>query len=213
MTSRPMSDVDGLPAPRGPIVQERFSRQLRSSTHVDHVRAEAALESTDWSGSRRAYGALLTVLLSFYGPAEHRLRLGREWHQLTPPPDVRARERCHLLRSDLVRLGIDADRPVAVSTDVDPLTTGLGWLYVLEGSRLGGAVLARHACAALGDDLPVAFFSSNGRSAGRGWSDLLQCVDAFGSRATPRRRGQVVTSARLAFATFVDCLGAAGMPA
>lgn len=196
---RGRATIDGLP-------QQGLSHQLREETRSDHARAEATFAMGDWSSSRHRYQALLTVLLSFYGPAERRLRMGHDWERLCPRIDVRARERAHLLTRDLARLGVEADRPVVASARVDPLTTGLGWLYVLEGSRLGGAFIARAATASLGEDLPVAFFSSDGRRARPDWHELQQSLDSFGARAEPMERAQVVASARLAFASFTECV-------
>jgi heme oxygenase len=183
-----------------------LSRQLRTSTRLDHERAEAAFGLDVWTRDRASYGRLLLALRTFHAPAEQRLRGGLEWGRLRPPVHVRARERTHLLTRDLRHLGVDSPSPLDEPALPEPLTTSLGWLYVLEGSRLGGVLITGRARAALGDDLPVAFFSGDDRSPGADWRALQQALDAFGATAGTARRAEVVAAARLAFAAFRECL-------
>ncbi|MFG1243366.1 biliverdin-producing heme oxygenase [Xanthobacter sp. V7C-4] len=58
--------------------------------------------------------------------------------------------RLHLVERDLADLGQPRSRPVgapepAFAMGLPDAATALGWLYVLEGSRLGGAVLLKGA--------------------------------------------------------------------
>jgi heme oxygenase len=205
--------LDIAPFPTARLPRQRLSRELRLATRADHQRAESALVLGDWTSSRTAYGALLTVLRSFHAPAEARLRSGEEWHRLTPPVDVRSRERAHLLSADLEQLGLPVPGPAAhAHQGAEPLSTGLGWLYVVEGSRLGGAIIARHARAALGEALPVSFFSGDGRAPGVQWRQLQLSLDAFGEVAGATRRAEVVSAAGLAFASFASCLMSGARP-
>jgi hypothetical protein len=110
---------------------------------------------------------------------------------LTPPIDAQAREGAHLPTRGLARLGVGADRPVVTSSRVDRLTSGLGWLA---------------------EALPSAFFSGDGGRTGFDWYSLQRSLDSFGAPAEPVERVQVVTSARMAFARFVECLSLTAVP-
>jgi heme oxygenase len=87
-------------------------------------------------------------------------------------PDWPERRRAHLLVADLAALGIDIPAPVP-----PPLLSGphamLGAAYVLEGSRLGGAVLKR----SLSPGAPVSFLNASQMPGA--WRKLLERMDHF----------------------------------
>lgn len=75
---------------------------------------------------------------------------------------------------------------------------------MLDGSALGGRIVARRARQALGEDVPVAFLASAGRvDLGADWRALQAALDAFGANDAPARHA-AVAAARDAF----DTLGA-----
>ncbi|MCW2777690.1 MAG: hem oxygenase [Frankiales bacterium] len=202
----PLSDL--------PLSDLPLSDLLRTETRPAHAAAEQAFALEDRLRDVAAYGALLARLRDVYGPAEAALLGLRGWDRLTPVVDVAARQRAHLLDDDLAALSAhDAalPRPRPVPPVLDSLAAGLGWLYVLEGSALGGRVVAGHARRALGADLPVTFFSGETRHGLRtDWRSLLAALDAFGAAAPPEVRWTVVAAATAAFSAVGGVLDPVG---
>jgi heme oxygenase len=102
------------------------------------------------------------------------------------------------LLQDLNDLGVPA--PPSIPPNI-PIGSGgrLGALYVLEGSRLGGAVLARRVRA----ELPVAFLSAVHPSGA--WRSLLAQID--GAELTSKARHEALDAARSTFAAFERSAG------
>ncbi|MGJ7441953.1 biliverdin-producing heme oxygenase [Aquipuribacter sp. MA13-6] len=143
------------------------SELLRQRTREAHARAEAAFDVDRRLATRATYTDLLVRLHGYYAPMEDALA---SWDAgaTTPSLGMDLRSRAHLLGADLVQLGRWGEAvPDRLSTAVGAaplmgLPEALGRLYVLEGSALGGRLVARHARAALGPDVPVAFFTGAG---------------------------------------------------
>lgn len=88
-------------------------------------------------------------------------------------PDAGVRRRAPALAADLDRLGAAADA-AAARADAQPLAApspayAFGWLYALEGARLGGAMIARMVADDLGLDSQdgAAFFAGGDAAAFR----------------------------------------------
>jgi heme oxygenase len=193
-----------------------LSVELRVRTRDAHVAAEAAFGLNARLADLGAYGELLVALRAFYGAAEDALGTVDGWGRLTPPVDVRSRRRAALLDADLCQLGMTA--PVGRASFVPTLGSlagALGCLYVLEGSTLGGQIVARRARAALGAYLPVAFFSGPGRGeVGPRWRALQASLDGFGSMSDRSAVAEeAVVTARETFAALAIGLGRAPVPA
>lgn len=112
--------------------------------------------------------------------------------------DWPARRREHLLTADLAELGLAAT-VAAVSIAFDSDEAVLGGVYVLEGSRLGGALLKRQ----LHPTLPATFL---GASDAVGWRRLLAAMEA--RLVTPAQRDRAVAAASDVFTVF-EAAGAA----
>jgi heme oxygenase len=185
-----------------------LARRLRDATREAHGDAEKAFDLDSRTASRHEYAALLVALHDFHSCAEDRLRSVGGWDALRPPVDLSARERTGLLEQDLESLAVpvpSAAVPVELPS-LDGLPAALGCLYVLEGSRLGGALVARRAVSVLGPDLPVAFFSGGRRPTGADWRSLQRSLDWFGAVAGHRCADTVVATANQTFSALVDCL-------
>ena len=189
----------------------RLSAQLRERTRQAHRKVERSFALDLRLVDREAYGALLTTLRSFYAPAEDALCALTGWDRLTPAIDIESRRRAALLDEDLGRLGVvaaaaelgGAPAPAREPRELDRLAGGLGCLYVLEGSALGGRIVARRARAALGEQLPVAFFSGAGRAdPGAAWHSLQASIDAFGALYGDAAGRRAVAVARQTFASL-----------
>ena len=186
--------------------QISLSAQLRLSTRTIHAYTEATFELDQWLVDRTTYAALLTRLWGFHSAAESGLDLIQGWDGLTPGIVLAARHRAWRIEQDLADLGWPRPTPV-VGTPTDPLrmtslADGLGCLYVIEGSAIGGRVIAARARAALGPDLATAFFADPARNTGQDWNALRAALDAFGAGAGAAARRSVIDAAHRTFGAF-----------
>lgn len=166
----------------------RIRQALRAATVDDHERVDAvfgrySLESVS------DYQAFLTAHARVVGALE----------ALTTP----AVPRLPLLKQDLAALGSACPPalPVAASG-----ASGFVWglRYALEGSRLGGAMLARQVA----EGLPKAYLSA---AHGKGeWARFQQVMDEAAAEGGEHWLDDAVIGARAAFALFAEA-GEAGL--
>ncbi len=121
-------------------------------------------------------GAFVSLLQSFYAGLEPGLLPALQGH----PAAALYRPRRALLAGDLARLGLPL--PPAAIVDAYPSTPGglLGVVYAVEGSALGGQVIARQIAAVLGERMAesVQSFSVLGKGMGPHWQAVLACLRA-----------------------------------
>lgn len=148
---------------------------LRHGTDAHHARLERKLDLLNETLTRQSYVGLLQRFHQFYQPFERRMM------QAAPcrVADFYAcRRKEHLLSADLAWLG-EPMLPAPVIPLRPSMTTRaerLGALYVVEGSMLGGAVLARHFRRRFrfGPAQGLAFFSGYGSQTADYWREA--CV-------------------------------------
>ncbi len=161
---------------------------LRAATADAHVRVDALFSRFNLA-DRGDYGCFLQAQAAALLPLERALdagiapALGIEWAE---------RRRSTALRHDLLLLGLSEP----VNEDQPPITeaaAAFGTIYVLEGSRLGGALLERSVAAGL----PRAFLA---RGAPGLWSRFLDALE----RGLPSEADLVLalSAARQAFLHF-----------
>jgi len=155
---------------------------LRNATMEDHRRVDAiyagfALDSAP------AYRAFLTAHARAVGALE----------PAAGPRD----SRLPMLRDDLAALDAAWPQPLPLDArDSDGYRWGLR--YALEGSRLGGAMLARQ----VGADLPRAYLSA---THGKGdWIAFQRALDGAAAEGGEGWLGDAVQGARAAFALFAQ---------
>jgi heme oxygenase (biliverdin-IX-beta and delta-forming) len=155
-----------------------------------------------------SYARLLSALYPLYAFIEARLEAFAEWHALDPPLDVLQRRRSHLLVADLRVLGVGADPDRAEDAAlprIGQFASAFGALYVIEGSRLGGRVLARQVAAAVGVPAEGALtFLRGGDPSDVGvlWKELRAALDGYAARADARTRDAIVSGAVDTFGCF-----------
>ncbi|MCB2378529.1 biliverdin-producing heme oxygenase [Hymenobacter sp. BT635] len=170
-------------------------QQLRTETRPYHD----ALEQNEFnralqadSITAQATHRFLAKLYGFLVPYEAHLRqhgLGPEWQ-----PELR--QRAHLIPADL---GVGATA-LPLCPTMPPLETPaqlLGAMYVLEGSTLGGQVLARQLGKA-GIEART-YFSGHGEQTGPLWKSFCQLL---GEAATEDNQAEIVASAAATFQTL-----------
>ncbi|GAA4048264.1 biliverdin-producing heme oxygenase [Hymenobacter glaciei] len=125
----------------------------------------------------------------------HAAALGPEWQ-------LEQRYRAPLILEDLARLGYPGQPPLCPT--LPPLDTRaqlLGAMYVLEGSSLGGQVIARHLAAAGIEGR--SFFAGRAERTGPLWKQFGQLLEAA---AAAEDADAVVASAILTFQTLAAWL-------
>ncbi len=156
--------------------------------------------------SRDEYASLLARMLGHHAPAE--AALAQAAPLLPAALDLPARlRRGAALAADLRALGLKPARIAALprcgAYRLDSAEAAWGTLYVLEGSALGGQVIARHLAATLGLDAAngAAGIVPHGAETGRLWREFKQLLEE--SAALGRLDGDaVIAAARHAFATL-----------
>ncbi|MEV7189090.1 biliverdin-producing heme oxygenase [Kitasatospora sp. NPDC093102] len=184
-----------------------FVQRLRESTHDVHAQQEQDLAFLSSLETREAYTGVLAAFLGLHQPLEAGLA-DADWTAFPPPGASRAAA----IRSDLAELGWSAADIAAAPMcpdlpAVDGLPAAIGVRYVLDGSALGGLLIARWISDRL--ELPPgfaqSFFGGRGRDPRRDFRGFLTAADASG--LTPAAEQRAVDAALETFAVFTDWLG------
>jgi heme oxygenase len=160
---------------------------LRAATRAAHDRVDALFAAFDLA-SRVDYGRFLAVQAAACLPVEDALARGGAEVLL---PGWTASRRSPLRMADLAELDLPVPAPIAFR-DFASTAALAGGAYVLEGSRLGGAMLARAVPAAL----PRRFLAAGTRP----WKLLIARLDQL--LASDAERRVAISSARDVFALF-----------
>lgn len=173
--------VNGRPG-RGP---DRIGAVLREGTRAEHGAVDAAYGGYNLA-DKDGYVRFLCAHARILPVAEH----------LLAPAGILPgwRGRTAALASDLAVLGLPMPEVLPVKL---PSGAGARWgaLYVIEGSRLGGAVLAR----TVGPELPSAYL---GATHGPGsWQGFLAALDKADDG--PGWRLDALAGARAMFAAYL----------
>jgi heme oxygenase len=182
--------------------------RLRAETARWHERVEAVADVPGSIRSRDDYVELLSRLYELHACLEGHLAapgFHDAWRSVGV--DIAAHRRASLLADDLVVLGASAPTGSLSSVPFATFGHALGGLYVLEGSSLGGRIVARLVRATLGD-VPTTFLSGDGRSHPAPWSSTCQALACFDARGGDG--GAVVSGACDVFAAFADRLSPGG---
>ncbi len=163
---------------------------LRAATAGEHERVDAAFSRFDL-GREHGYRRFLLAQAGGFLPVEAALDAGGAGALLDDWP---ARRRSALLRADLAALNVTVPEPFPAPDFLSLKAPTLGAIYVLEGSRLGGAVLKQ----AVPGHFPRRFLEA--RQAAGSWRKLLQALDEFLIR--PDDLDAAIQAAKEVFARF-----------
>jgi heme oxygenase len=193
-----------------------FSTRLRQETHDQHDRIEAnprfkRLVADDIT--RAEYRALLGRIYGFHVVAEAAVKAAAG---LLPPALALGRrlKRTAMLEADLRALGLTAAEIAALPRcGLPPLVTAeeaWGVLYLLEGSTVGGQILARHLAAVLGltPANGAAGLAPYGTETGELWRGFKQALDETAAKGR-LDQDAVVAVARHAFTALDEWVAAA----
>lgn len=183
---------------------ESIHEQLRRATAEQHRRLDNGLRyllSEQLSHDR--YIKLLAAFFGFYVPLEESLA---RWEAVLPPSGLPFIRQSALLHRDLRALG-GAPEHAPMCADVPAFQTGgqaAGAIYVVEGARLGGQVIARGVMHRLriGRENGAAFFTGDGTLTGVRWKQVLAWLE----ERNRGERDEMIDGARRTFAAFSQWL-------
>jgi len=175
---------------------------LRDATRTQHQAIENVMPFSHPEFNVKMYVQMLVALLGFFEPLESRLCAVANWQ--SAGIDLPKRLRNNLLRRDLHYFGFNdsAIDTLPRYTHLFPITgldSGLGALYVLEGSTLGGQLIARDLAARFGftPAAGISFFSSTGRNVESEWRSL--CESLRKNLVDPKATENACSAATLTF--------------
>lgn len=177
-------------AASGPVEPAATARdRLRQATAAEHAQVDALYSGFDLS-TASGYAAFLAAHHACLAPIEDALTAAGAGALVDDWPE---RRRAHLLADDL--RGLDAPVP---GHRAPPALSGpaalLGAIYVLEGSRFGGAFIARSLPAGA----PARFLRAPSRPGA--WRDLLAALERGLTREIDMAHAAL--AARAVFAAF-----------
>jgi len=179
--------------------------RLKSETRLLHEETERTLDLPARLTSRQTYGQFLTVLAGFYTTAEKRLNEFPGWSDAGI--DLAARSKAAVLLEDLSFLGSETSELASTELcdlpEIPDLAAGFGWLYVVEGSTLGGQFIARAVQQKLGFTAGsgCSFFLVYGDQTWPMWHQFCERVSTY-HRRHPDTGDRIVEGARNLFQRF-----------
>ncbi len=174
-------------------------QRLRLETAVDHLAVEGALPLMNEGLDRAEYAACLSRIYGLVAAWEERAAaVAPDWMRAM----LAARQRAGLLKRDLEWFDmVEQDEGSPTLPEMNDLPSLLGTMYVMEGSTLGGQLIARHVEAAL--DLSEgegdAYFRGHGKDTGAMWKEFCEVL---ANRVPDSDADAVVLSAKEMFAVF-----------
>lgn len=183
---------------------------LRARTHALHTGLESRMLLARPGADRGDYARYVAAMRGWLAPLEPAL-----WCAPWPAQIEPAMRACKTgwLDEDLRAARVDGygDEAAARCDPAPPLddpATRFGWAYVIEGSMLGGRVLAHRLGSRLAP-WPMRFLRGYGEGTGRRWHDFL---DALAGEVTSA--AQIDTAAEAAahaFGSIGDWFGQRGI--
>jgi heme oxygenase len=174
-------------------------QRLRQETEADHHNIEGAVPLMHQGLNIAEYVACLQRIYGVVAAWEERVaKIAPEWLR----PTLLARQRCRLLKQDLTWFGVvekDDSRPTL--PEMNNLPSLFGTMYVMEGSTLGGQLIARHVEAALhlSGGRGNSYFRGHGSQTGPLWKEFCEMLKL---RIADEQTDAVVVSAKAMFSTF-----------
>jgi len=181
------------------------SKQLKAATSTTHDSLDKRVMAADIFANRDNFARFLRVQYRFHRDID---ALYSHAGLLALVPDLAERRRLPRISHDLLDLGSDVPAETAPAVDAGiTLPEALGWLYVAEGSNLGGTVLFKLARERLqlGADFGARHLAAHADGAARHWRSFTAVLDA--AELAAAHEALVVEGARTAFQTvraYVD---------
>ncbi|XFC40388.1 biliverdin-producing heme oxygenase [Stenotrophomonas indicatrix] len=176
--------------------EDSRSVRLKAATRDSHGALDKRIMAGDIFADRSSFARFLRVQYRFHRSIDA-LYASPALDALLP--DLAERRRLQQVRSDLEDLeqALPGEDIAALGNDL-PLPTALGWLYVAEGSNLGGTVLYKMAAAlGLDRDFGARHLAAHPDGAARHWREFTAALDAV--VLSPAQEQEVIDAADAAF--------------
>lgn len=194
-----------------------FLKKLKSETQEAHNKIEQSPLTraiVEKSIRREEYAELLKRFLRFYAPCEKRIRDSSLWQ--APALSLESRQKSPLLEEDLEFLGYAPGasqnlQDYGALPQLQEKEAILGYLYVVEGSTLGGQIMGRSIADHLGlaKGKGASFFNSYGKeNLAKMWRSFQYFLEDY-VRAFPETQAPIIESAQQTFEKLNHCLNQA----
>lgn len=156
-----------------------LSKRLKALTSESHQSVDDSIMSAASFEDQAGYVRFLIVQYLFHRDLAALYDDSRLQALL---PDLAERGRLAQVAADLSDLDHDlpaAEAPIFTAGEDHDLPTALGWLYVVEGSKLGGALLRKEAARiGLSDDFGARHLAPTPDGPAAHWRAFAQALDA-----------------------------------
>ena len=178
------------------ISGDHLATRLKNETKTLHDAVERELGLPGSIRTREEYVAFLVRLLRFHQTFEENIE-SVKWSSDWINVEIATAEhvRSDLIQDDLVNLGVEIDSRKVNIFEYETFAQVLGGLYVVEGSSLGGRVIAPTLKRLL-ENIPTRFFESDGRSHPQPWRSVksaLMRAELIGLNSDEIIRGAAMT--------------------
>ena len=187
---------------------------LKAATVDEHRSIEGITPFFTEDFSLDSYCAILKLFFGFYEPVETRLASIPGWDLISI--DIEQRRRTPLLQMDMLALGVSAHDVASLPRcedlpTLESLDAGIGCLYVLEGSTLGGKLIARQVASRFGLSKKngSAFFEGYGERTGTMWMQFCSAVRL--QDESPYGRGAKLEAAKSTFKSIESWMRKGGL--
>lgn len=171
-------------------------QKLKESTRQQHEHVEGTVDVMNQMFSLEDYKRLISRFWAFYAAFEPSL----PYDELKDAGlDYDQRRKLAMLEADAKVLELEEPEAFEDLPDLSSLPKVFGSLYVVEGSTLGGAVIARHLKEHLGltPENGGAFYSSYGPMIGPMWKSFGEAITAYAGDGS--NDDEIVESAKKTF--------------
>lgn len=177
------------------LAPESRAKRFKAASTAAHERVDHAVMAAQPFANTENYKRFLRF--------QYRLHTGVEAlyadDALQPVlPDLADRSRLAKLEQDFADLGVSLPADVEEGT-TQPLPEALGWLYVVEGSNMGAAFLAKEAAKiGLSDDFGARHLAGHAEGRGLHWRRFIAGLDAIELSDDEDARAQAAAAAAFA---------------
>ena len=180
--------------------------EVRAATRENHAALDAQLELLPETITRARYAEVLAGMLRVVAPLERMLEVvPRFWGEALP--DGSSRRKTALLvadLADLAALGAPVLRPSPPPAlpIIETVAQAFGCTYVLEGSTLGGVILARTLGPKLAAPNAMSFWTAYGAATGARFRTFCDALERWAADRPPAERAAVIETAGATFDAF-----------
>lgn len=188
--------------------QLTLSNALRSETHDLHEVLDKRVMQLNPFADSEHYRGFLRMQLRLHTAAEplyHNTKL------LDLIPDLSGRSRLNAVLADCEDVGLNKtllteDQRIACYIRITDEYEGIGWLYALEGSTLGAAMLLKHVKNQLNlsEDFGASHMAAHSDGRATHWKQFKAMLDQL--ELTQAQREKALTGATQAFLFVTDAV-------